>query len=324
MKHIFLIYSLFILLIAFSQAQENDFYKFFPDPSRTYWYIDYSDFWINISSAYLSEQDVKAQLEVLTLVGYLTKNLLWSLEQTIKNNSNTANIVYFLQYIFWNCEKYGEPLYKNTCRNILDSYLWRKYIVSKITLLDIKKEIEIKDWIYRWIEYSDLDENFPLVDHFYFTVRSEVWVGDYLFWIWDAFKPWDTDEYQRLTFDGIAILKAWDTHWQKFITIDIWEDVKYNINYYPRAISIKNGEIYVLIIKKDEVNWFLAYDFQLQQNGERNKIWCYSIKNVDEVLSYGHSPSYETYKTKWLKKTDLSKCSSTSGSILLSFLHQYP
>jgi hypothetical protein len=47
------------------------------------------------------------------------------------------------------------------------------------------------------------------------TVRSEYVVGDYLFGIADAYAVTE----RMKSFDGIVVMKAGDTHWQKFVEI---------------------------------------------------------------------------------------------------------
>jgi hypothetical protein len=96
------------------------------------------------------------------------------------------------------------------------------------------------------MEYSDLNEIYPLIDYPYMTIRSEYGIGEYLFGIADAYKPQGASTAQ--SFDGIVVLKAGDTHWQKFATItDPQNPTHGESTFYSRALTLDNGTLRLLI-----------------------------------------------------------------------------
>lgn len=227
----------------------------------------------------------------------LVLNLTSKIYKTSKNKLSTLNI---LSSLFKSCsENWKTDKIKAVCQHFSYDFIWRNPVLSQITFEDIKSSLKTeKTLLKRTAQFSDLDENyFPVNDH-YAGVLSEYMLWDYAFWIiqtYDYFKKLVTDDrINRIT--KLYVLKAWDTHWQDFA--DVW--IIYSIEWLRLWFENHKISLYVPNTVEDFSTKRLTSQYELQDNGNWNLVWCYEE-------DYNDNSAYDLKSSKKLKISDCEK-----------------
>lgn len=214
--------------------------------------------------------------------------------------SNKKETMDTLIKIFKSCrdDQKKEDTLRAACDGVLRYHIGEQYISSEIIFLEILSTLQKeKNGTTRGIQFSNFDENYPLLDHPYMRVSSEYALGDYLFGI--ANSPTSTWVFSFPSFDGIVVLKAWDTHRQEFARIYDPQFPERNY-HYDRMMKIEDGKI-VLSVYTDHPSiisdWdtFLVYTFILQQDTTRKLSECWEAEKI-------------AGENQEIKKADLSLC----------------
>ena len=229
-----------------------------------------------------------------------------------------------LQSIFKSCRKnWKTEVIRNVCGVIADEHIGTVRKQSNIAFSDLFSLFNKETGIFRGIEFSDLDEIFPNPQYPYMTIRSEYGIGEYLFGIADAYV---LEEEDMSAFDGIMMIKAWDTHWQEFAKIiDPTNTSQWAGNEQQRAIGLKDWKLNLLVFSEvgysGDIAEILAHHFTLQADGERTLTDCfeyntpaaYLLLSYDEFLKndywrYGFDEEYSLL-ISW-KKVPLKQCNA--------------
>lgn len=245
----------------------------------------------------------------MSLLYTLRDNILPQIYTSAENTNQTLKI---LSQIFLDCSKNGKTeSIKRICEYISSYVVGKEVKQSNISLQNIISTLKNnKIGISRTTERSDFDENFvPLnYGHGGITIASgnELWIGDMLFGVSDAYY---IDTPAELTFtpkkwNGILVLKAWDTHWQEMVRLT-FQNPK-NL-YTDKRIAFINHKLYYAIpTLTDQKDQYLTAQYEFQKNGSRKLKACFDEKTL--------CPKNEDCTLKQ-KKIPLKKCENLGITI---------
>lgn len=269
------------------------------------WEIEEKNFWKFDLESPRGETNYSLESEAY----YLQEIIVPLIPQIYKQSSNKINTFVKLQKAFAVCSDYwATDTVRQVCKSMVNTIFSNSPYISSISLPNVLSTLKNNDiWIFGIISASDIDKHYPLLEYPYMTLRSRCAIWDYLFGIADAYPlKW---LFSSPNFDGIAVLKAEDTHWQEFAKIidplNPWQGEK---TFLPRNIDFKNNQLTVSVFSyypddPSSETSFLVYEFTLQQNGSWKHTACLDAKE-EMVLDENGNYLKEIKKTK----TTLASC----------------
>lgn len=232
-------------------------------------------------------------------------DLLMDVIIQIYNKSNDKQkTLRLFSNVFWTCaQKQNNIKVRAVCKELYLDYVWISPKLSKISINDIINLLKsAKQITKRWYQYSDFFEIYSPINHPYSVPNQMYMIWDYAFWLRSAYNT----KSDTIDYNGILIMKAWDTHWQEFAKIFLTEN------------SIALSEEFRLWIKNYKLNLYipirepntkennrLTSQYELQNDWSWKLVWC-----LNET--YKNNNPYE-----WItqKKINITKCQNLSHVI---------
>ena len=233
-------------------------------------------------------------------------DLLLKLSIQVYDESHDKQSTYkTLSEIFKICtERQKNIKVRAVCGEFYYDLIWTNPKLSKITFDDVnsvlKKENKI---IKRWHQYSDQNEIFEPINYPYSSVRNMYMIWDYAFGLWDAFNYFN--DHWIDTF-GILVMKAGDTHRQKFADISLPTDSE---SSHELRLWFNNHKLSLYIPIREQntaEEKRLTSQYELQNDWSWKLVWCLSE-------AYKNNNPYE-----WItqKKISLTKCQNLSNHVI--------
>lgn len=207
-----------------------------------------------------------------------------------------------LSNVFKTClEKQKNIKVRAICGEFYYDLIWTSPKISNITFNDILNLLKSKNQIVkRWHQYSDQNEIFEPISNPYSSVRNMYMIWDYAFGLRDSHNNiGNIDEL------WILVMKAWDTHRQKFAKITINQRIELSdelrlwLNNHKLSLYIPIREQNTATEKR------LTSQYELQNDWSWKLVWCFNE-------TYKNNNPYE-----WItqKKIGLTKCQNLQNHI---------
>ncbi len=208
----------------------------------------------------------------------LLEKILWISSELYGASRNKEYTLKQFQEIFSSCEQKGKTeTIKNICWAMLDDWIGRKIVKSKITLGELFKVLQQEKKIKHRID-SDTWEHFVPLDHWQVS-PSESSIGDFLFW-----QVHDWNWNGKINYHQLWILKLGDTHWQPFVSFTLPPQLQDQKNYQEAfffwGIAFSNHKLqYFLPIPMNQIHHYLVPQYKLQKEGTWKLKGCWEWRD---------------------------------------------
>lgn len=170
-------------------------------------------------------------------------------------------------------------------QDVLNLYFGKKPQLSTLNFSEIYQTIQEHKLQSRSNNYTEYEEFYSPINNLLSTPRSEDGIGKYLF----ATADWEQTKLflAKKPYLALRVLKAWDTHWQEFATI---ENTAPELKFHDPALSINKQKLHLTLDLRDQKfeNIDQTITFSLNQDGsrslssckkEKQKIWIHNCDN---------------------------------------------